>query len=201
MVFPAAAGHAMRRAMSFLARLDSLVSRYLAEVAGPRERLALLRWQIAEQHELDRRETMPGHVTTSAFVLSPDHAQILLIDHVVIGRWLQPGGHYEPAATFQESALREAVEETGVANPVLHPWHRGGDLPFAIDSQDVPGNPRRSEPPHIHHDLQYLFIADPTLPLVAQEEEVHAAAWKPIADLAEIAPVAFARLNALRMPS
>ena len=185
----------MRRAMSFLVRLDSTVSRYLAEVAGPRERLALLRWQIGERHALDRRETMPGHVTTSAFVLSPDHARILLIDHVVIGRWLQPGGHYEPAATFRDSALREAVEETRVADPVLHPWHRGSDLPFAIDSHEVPGNPRRDEPPHVHHDLQYLFIADPALPLVAQEEEVHAAAWKPIAELAEIAPVAFARLH------
>lgn len=187
----------MRKAMSFLARLDSIVSRYLAEVAGPRERLALLRWQMAEHHALDQRETMPGHVTTSAFVLSPDHAQILLIDHVVIGRWLQPGGHYEPAASFHESALREAVEETGVAGTALHPWHRGGDLPFAIDSHEVPGNPRRGEPPHIHHDLQYLFIADPALPLIAQEEEVHAAAWKPIATLAEIAPVAFARLRTL----
>ena len=187
----------MRRAMSFLARLDSTVSRYLAEVAGPRERLALLRWQIGERHALDRRETMPGHVTTSAFVLSPDHAQVLLIDHVVIGRWLQPGGHYEPAATFWESALREAVEETGVNGPALHPWHRDGDTPFAIDSHEVPGNPRRGEPPHIHHDLQYLFIADPALPLIAQEEEVHAAAWKPIATLAGIAPVASARLSAL----
>lgn len=187
----------MRIAMSFLARLDSTVSRYLAEVAGPRERLALLRWQIAERHALDARETMPGHVTTSAFVLSPDHAQVLLIDHVVIGRWLQPGGHYEPAASFHESALREAVEETGVSNPVLHRWHRDGDLPFAVDSHEVPGNPRRSEPPHIHHDLQYLFVANPALPLVAQEEEVHAAAWKPIAELAEIAPGAFARLRSL----
>jgi 8-oxo-dGTP pyrophosphatase MutT (NUDIX family) len=187
-------------AMSFLPRLDSLVVRYLAEVAGPRERLALLRWQIGERHALDARETMPGHVTTSAFVLSPDHAEVLLIDHVVIGRWLQPGGHYEAAARFQDSALREAVEETGVAGSILHPWHRGGDLPFAIDSHEVPGNPRRQEPPHIHHDLQYLFLADPALPLVAQEEEVHAAAWKPIAELAAIAPVAFARLQALTPP-
>lgn len=185
----------MRVAMSFLARLDSTVSRYLAEVAGPRERLALLRWQIAERHALDRRETMPGHATTSAFVLSPDHAQVLLIDHVVIGRWLQPGGHYEPAAHFHDSALREAVEETGVASPILHPWHRDGDLPFTIDSHEVPGNPRRSEPPHIHHDLQYLFVADPALPLIAQEEEVHAAAWKPVSALADIAPLAFARLR------
>ncbi|WP_186420148.1 NUDIX domain-containing protein [Bosea sp. CS1GBMeth4] len=187
----------MARTMDFLDRLDSLVSRYLAEVAGPRERLALLRWQIAERHALEARETLPGHVTTSALVLSPDYARVLLIDHVVIGRWLQPGGHYEPAACFHESAAREAVEETGVSGLGLHLWHGGADTPFAIDSHEVPGNPRRGEPPHIHHDLQYLFIADPALPLVAQEEEVHAAAWKPVAELAGIAPIAFARLRAL----
>lgn len=184
----------------FLARLEPLVTRFRAEVADPREHLALLRWQIAQGHALDSRDTFPGHVTTSAFVLSSDHAQILLIDHVAIGRWLQPGGHYEPAEFFHQSAAREAVEETGVVGLRLHPWHRGDDLPFAIDSHDVPGKPARGEPAHIHHDLQYLFLADPALALVAQEEEVHAAAWKPAAALEEIAPRAFARLASLPRP-
>jgi 8-oxo-dGTP pyrophosphatase MutT (NUDIX family) len=184
----------------FLARLTQAVARYQAEIASPREHLSLLRWQIGQGHALDDRATMPGHVTTSAIVLSPDHRQILLIDHVVIGRWLQPGGHYEAAGQFHESAAREAVEETGVQNLVLHPWHRGGDTPFAIDSHDVPGKPSRAEPAHIHHDLQYLFLADPDLPLVAQVEEVHAAAWKPVEALREIAPLAFARLLAVTLP-
>ncbi|MEN5082729.1 NUDIX domain-containing protein [Bosea sp. TWI1241] len=186
---------------AFPARLETAVSRYLAEVATPRrEHLSLLRWQMAQGHVLDSRETFPGHVTTSAFVLSPDHAQVLLIDHVVIGRWLQPGGHYEPAEAFHLSAAREAVEETGVAGLRLHPWHAGQDLPFAIDSHDVPGKPARGEPAHVHHDLQYLFLADPALPLVAQEEEVHAAAWTELSALAEIAPVAFARLAGVTPP-
>ena len=190
----------MNAPLPFPARLSEAVSRYRAEVASRYEHLALLRWQIAQGDALDDRATLPGHLTTSAFVLSPDHARILLIDHVVIGRWLQPGGHYEPAATFNESAAREAVEETGVQGLALHPWHRGGDLPFAIDSHDVPGKPARGEPAHIHHDLQYLVLADPRLPLVAQVEEVHAAAWKPIEALREIAPVAFARLQGVRRP-
>lgn len=185
---------------TFLRRLADTVSRYRAEIAGPREHLSLLRWQIAEGHALDDRATMPGHVTTSAFVLSPDHAQVLLIDHVVIGRWLQPGGHWETAATFHESAAREALEETGVQGLRLHPWHRGGDLPFAIDSHDVPGKPSRGESAHIHHDLQYLFLADPALPLVAQIEEVHAAAWTPVSALGEIAPDALSRLRSLASP-
>lgn len=186
--------------MDFRNDLTRAVERYRTEVASPREHLALLRWQMAEGHALDRRDTFPGHLTTSAFVLSPDHAQVLLIDHVVIGRWLQPGGHWEDAEHFHLSAAREAIEETGVQGLALHPWHRGADLPFTIDSHDVPGKPSRGEPAHIHHDLQYLFLANPTLPLVAQVEEVHAAAWKPIEALAGIAPRALKRLSSLPKP-
>lgn len=182
---------------AFMQRLDETVARYRAEIADRREHLALLRWQIGQNHALDRRTTLPGHLTTSAFVLSPDHRQVLLIDHVAIGRWLQPGGHWEEAPAFHFSAAREAIEETGVQGLALHPWHAGGDLPFAIDSHDVPGKAARAEPDHVHHDLQYLFLADPALPLVAQTEEVHAAAWKPLAELQAIAPRAYARLLAM----
>ncbi|KRE16872.1 hypothetical protein ASE63_14215 [Bosea sp. Root381] len=184
----------------FRSRLVEAVTRYRAEIAGPREHLALLRWQIDRGDALDRRDTFPGHVTTSAYVLSPDHARILLIDHVVIGRWLQPGGHWEEAATFAQSAAREALEETGVQGLGLHPWHGGGDLPFFIDSHDVPGKPARNEPAHIHHDLQYLFVAPPDQPLVAQVDEVHAAAWKPLQELQDIAPLALARISSLTPP-
>lgn len=184
----------------FLGRLTEAVTRYRTEIASPREHLSLLRWQISQGDALDRRDTFPGHVTTSAYVLSPDHARILLIDHVVIGRWLQPGGHWEDAATFAASAAREALEETHVQGLTPHPWHAGGDLPFFIDSHDVPGKPARGEPAHIHHDLQYLFLADPARPLVAQIEEVHAAAWKPLAELEDIAPLALARIRTLTPP-
>lgn len=184
-------------AMDFLPRLDRIITRYRAEIASPREYLSLLRWQLEQGHALDSRDTFPGHLTTSAFVLSSDHAWVLLIDHVVIGRWLQPGGHWEAAAQFHLSAAREAIEETGVQGLRLHPWHGSEDLPFTIDSHDVPGKPARGEPDHVHHDLQYLFLADPDLPLVPQEEEVHAAAWKPLEALAEIAPRALARIALL----
>ncbi|PXA90416.1 hypothetical protein DMC47_27520 [Nostoc sp. 3335mG] len=177
--------------------LAAAVSRYLAEVAGPHEHLSLLRWQMAEGHRLDGRETLPGHLTTSAIVLSPDHGQILLIDHATIGRWLQPGGHYEESAFFHLSARREAEEETAVTDLALHPWHRGADLPFVIDSHDVPGKASRHEPAHVHHDFQYLFLADPDRPLTPQLEEVHAARWHDIAMLNDFAPKAAARLKSI----
>ncbi len=182
---------------AFRSALATAVSRYLAEVAAPGEHLALLRWQMDQGHALDQRTTFPGHVTTSAIVLSPDHRQTLLIDHITIGRWLQPGGHYEPAALFLLSAMREAEEETGATGLLPHPWHKGSDLPFVIDSHEVPGKKARNEPPHVHHDLQYLFLADPFAPLIAQLAEVNAARWAPVEHLADISPKGFARLKDL----
>jgi 8-oxo-dGTP pyrophosphatase MutT (NUDIX family) len=183
---------------SFSSALEIAVSRYLAEVAGRFERLSLLRWQMAEGHALDKRETMPGHLTTSAFVVSPDLTQVLLIDHVTIGRWLQPGGHYEPAEFFWQSAAREVVEETSIVDLERHPCHQGTDLPFVIDSHDVPGKASRHETDHVHHHLQYLFVADPTVALTAQLEEVHAARWHPLEALAEISPIGLQRIKGLR---
>ncbi|WP_086468920.1 NUDIX hydrolase [Devosia lucknowensis] len=186
---------------AFPTRLSATVQQYLSQVAGPREHLSLLRWQMGEGHRLDERTTYPGHLTTSAVILSPDHRQTLLIDHVTIGRWLQPGGHYEPSDHFYLSAQREAEEETGVTGLRLHPWHAGSDRPFVIDSHDVPGKPSRNEPPHVHHDLQYLFIADPALPLIPQLEEVHAAQWQDASMLGEFAPKVVERLRTVASPA
>jgi 8-oxo-dGTP pyrophosphatase MutT (NUDIX family) len=181
----------------FLETLGRLVERYFSEAADRDERLALLRWQIAQRHALDDRSTMPGHVTTSAFVVSPDLNRVLLIHHNTIGRWLQPGGHYEPAASFAASAAREAVEETAIAGLALHPWHGGSDLPFVIDSHEVPGKASRKEEPHYHHDLQYLFVADPNAPLTAQLDEVSGARWAALDELASISPRGLRRLKSL----
>lgn len=180
-----------------LKHLEQVVGDYLTGVAFADEYLSLLRWQIAEGHALESRATMPGHITTSAIVLSPDHQQVLLIDHVAIGRWLQPGGHFEDSRYFHQSAAREAIEETGVNGLTIHPWHGDGDIPFAIDSQDVKGKPSRGETEHVHHDLQYLFVADPFAALQPQPDEVHAASWKSITTLSEIGPKALRRLSSL----
>jgi 8-oxo-dGTP pyrophosphatase MutT (NUDIX family) len=197
----------------FLAALTRIVETYIAEHAEPGEWLPLLRWQIGEGHDLANRETYPGHVTTSAIIVSPDLSSTLLIDHLTLMRWLQPGGHYEPAEDFWLSARREAEEETGLSALALHPWHfrqaedwqdfPSQDLPrlvrpFVIDSHDVPGKAARGERPHVHHDLQFVFVADPARHLNAQLDEVAAARWHPIATLADVSPRAFRRLGVLR---
>lgn len=194
---PTEEGPDMQEEPGFLARLAPVVATYLARDAETGEHLSLLRWQMAERHRLESRETYPGHLTTSAIIVSPDLGSTLLIDHLTLKRWLQPGGHYETAEAFWHSARREAEEETGLTTLALHPWHAGGDRPFVIDSHDVPGKAARGERPHVHHDLQFVFVADPQATLAAQLDEVASARWHPIGELAGVSPRAFRRLARL----
>jgi 8-oxo-dGTP pyrophosphatase MutT (NUDIX family) len=100
-----------------------------------------------------RAQFTPGHITASGLVLAPNGAQILLVHHRRLDRWLLPGGHVEPEdATVAESARREVIEETGA---VLAP-----DPQPRLIGVDVHGIPAKgSEPYHLHHDLLFSFRA------------------------------------------
>jgi 8-oxo-dGTP pyrophosphatase MutT (NUDIX family) len=94
-------------------------------------------------------------VTASALVVSAEHDQVALVLHPKFGRWLQTGGHCEPADhSVAEAARREATEETGIEGlaidpePVLlsrHavPCHEGG---HHLDVQFVAVAPAGAEP-------------------------------------------------------
>ena len=100
-----------------------------------------------------RDQFMPGHITCTGLVLDPARADVLLIHHGRLDRWLLPGGHVEPAdPTLVEAARREVVEETGVLlDPDLAP------LLVDIDVHGIP--PGKGEPYHLHHDLLFAFRA------------------------------------------
>jgi len=66
------------------------------------------------------REHAPGHITASAVVFSHDEREVLLTLHPRVGRWIQLGGHCEePDDSVQAAALREATEESGIADLVV----------------------------------------------------------------------------------
>ena len=63
---------------------------------------------------LSRGHFTPGHLTASAFVVSPDD-ELLLIFHRKLGIWVQPGGHIEPGdESLLDAARREVAEEVGL---------------------------------------------------------------------------------------
>lgn len=64
-----------------------------------------------------QRSCVPGHVTASTLVLDHTASSVLLTLHPRLGRWVQLGGHCEEGdATIVDAALREATEESGIAD-------------------------------------------------------------------------------------
>ena len=109
--------------MSLLA--DALARHQPADDAEAAD-LAQIRAFVAEHADPFDRRIAVGHLTGSAIVISADGARTLLLHHRKLDRWLQPGGHADPGETAGEDvALREALEETGLAGLALHPTPRG----------------------------------------------------------------------------
>jgi 8-oxo-dGTP pyrophosphatase MutT (NUDIX family) len=177
--------------------VSSLLDGLAAAFPSANHAHALLREQIARGDAIHDRRTWPGHVTTSALILSPDGASTLLIRHRALGRWLQPGGHYEAPSGLLASALREAVEETGLNTLRPDLWHTASGLPVDLDTHCIPARSSRNEPEHWHHDIRFVLRGDPAEPLRPVLSEVTAAAWRPAAALAEIAPRALERMKLL----
>jgi 8-oxo-dGTP pyrophosphatase MutT (NUDIX family) len=152
--------------------LESLRRHRPADAAEAASLSEIAAFVARERDPFDRRNPA-AHLTGSAFVLSEDGARVLLLHHVRLGRWLQPGGHAEPGEASGEGiALREALEETGI--PDLRLDH-AAPRPFDVDVHAIP--PREGEPAHKHLDLRYLVRAPDGAPIRPQDGESTRVSW------------------------
>ena len=72
---------------------------------------------LARHDDAMWRSCRGGHLTSSALIIDPAGERVLLTLHPTVGRWLQTGGHCEPAdASLLAAAEREAREEGGIAD-------------------------------------------------------------------------------------
>ncbi|RCG29523.1 NUDIX domain-containing protein [Sphaerisporangium album] len=130
------------------------------------------------------RSCAPGHLTATTAVLSHDGAKVLLTLHPKAGMWLPMGGHCEvPDVSLEAVALREAVEESGIAGLRLLPG------PLALDRHRV-----WCHPPHSWHlDVEYGAVAPPGAEFVISQESLDMR-WVPVDDIPEPTDEATRRL-------
>jgi len=162
--------------------LLELLEGYLRQHPEELGRVDTVRRFVAAHRDCFERSCAPGHVTGSAWILSPDRRQVLLLRHRKLGRWLQPGGHADGDPDVLAVALREAQEETGLERLALLPGPLGG-LPLDVDVHPIPERP--GEPAHLHHDVRFLLLAEPGQ-TPCRSEESDELAWIERARLAEV---------------
>lgn len=124
------------------------------------------------------RSCVEGHLTGSAWIVSPGRTRTLLTHHVKLDKWLQLGGHADGDPDLRAVALREAREESGLGNVrVIAPEI------FDVDRHWIPA--RKDVPSHHHYDVRFLLEADPGEPLTVSSESKELA-WVELARVAAL---------------
>ena len=122
------------------------------------------------------RENMQGHFTSSCFVIDPTHTKILLVHHKKVGKWLQPGGHWDEVDTCAinvfDNALKELREEAYGERAMPYKLLNNGQA-YHLDIHEN----LKDKISHKHYDIGYLLEIDDTLPIAFRSEESHGAAW------------------------
>jgi len=116
------------------------------------------------------RDTMPGHITASAYIFDLGFQHLLLHHHRKLNRWLQLGGHCEANEAPHQCALRESREESGLQNLELI-----SNSFFDLDIHTIPS--RGAMPEHLHLDIRYLIKANRAEPLQMDQRESLSLRW------------------------
>ncbi len=158
--------------------LLSLLSRHRTRFMEEAAYIERARVFVEAHEDCFHCDLWPGHVTGSAWVVSPDRSRVLLLHHRKHEQWFQPGGHADGDADILRVALRETSEETG-----LDPSHIRlvSEAVFDVDVHAVPASERG--PRHDHYDIRFLVEMDDDLEIPGNVES-HEVIWVPLHEVA-----------------
>jgi 8-oxo-dGTP pyrophosphatase MutT (NUDIX family) len=137
--------------------VKNVCGKYVSLFPQEKETPSFLSEQIQSNEDMFSRKNFHGHITASGLVVSLDR-KVLAIFHNKLQKYLQPGGHIEKEdRSFECAARREVIEEAGLQNIILHPWHKKFGSPILIDTHPIPENVEKQEDAHCHHDFMFVF--------------------------------------------
>lgn len=137
------------------------------------DRAELLR-RLKSGEALYTRDNAAGHLTASAWVVSPDRRQVLMAYHNLYNSWSWLGGHADGDHDLLAVALREVREESGLT--AVRPVSRSI---YSVEILTVDGHEKRGVyvSSHLHLNVTYLLEADPSVPVRRKPDENSAVAW------------------------
>ena len=138
-----------------------------------RDRAELLR-RLRSGEALYTRDNAAGHLTASAWVVSPDLTQVLMAYHNLYDSWSWLGGHADGDRDLLAVSMREVREESGLTavRPV-------SPHIYSLEILTVDGHEKRGAyvSSHLHLNVTYLLEADPAAPVRRKPDENSAVAW------------------------
>ena len=99
------------------------------------------------------RSCVDGHLTGSALVVDADAAQVLVLFHTKLQRWLQPGGHADGDADLAAGGAAGGHRGDGDRGAPGRPAAR------STSTSTRSGRPRSRA--HLHLDVRFVVVAPP----------------------------------------
>jgi 8-oxo-dGTP pyrophosphatase MutT (NUDIX family) len=131
---------------------------------------------IRDYEDCFKRELLIGHITASCWVMKKNRDEVLLIHHVKLDKWLQPGGHADGDENVYRVAKKELEEETGLI-PIIE-----NKTIFDLDIHTIPE--RKGIPTHEHFDIRFLFVVNKSAELV-QNHETKGMKWLKLNEISD----------------
>ena len=146
-----------------------------------RDKAQILHFLRSEENLLTR-ENKVAHLTASAWVVSPDRKQVIMVYHNLYNSWSWMGGHADGDADLLRVAKKEVMEECGLQElTVVSPDILSLEI-LCVDGHEKKGQYLSS---HLHLNVTYLFEADPAQMLHIKPDENSGVAWVAVEDVAQ----------------